>query len=71
MSKITYFFEQSWLLLVSAVFFGGLLALTNAAWQPRIQQNEIEKFNRLAGALLTQAQDFQPYPQNKHKNPSL
>ncbi len=58
MSKVKYFFEQSWLLLVSSIFFGGLLALTNAAWQPRIQQNEIEKFNRLAGAMLREADSF-------------
>lgn len=59
MSKVKYFFEQSWLLLISAIFFGGLLALTDAAWQPRIQQNEIEKFNRLAGGLLKDAKTFE------------
>lgn len=60
MSKIKYFVEQSWLLIVSSIFFGGLLALTSAAWGPRIRQNEIEKFNRLARTLLPQAQSFVP-----------
>ena len=59
-AKIKFFFEQSWLLLVASFAFGLLLALTNAAWQPRIQQNVIERFNRLAGALLDDAVDFEP-----------
>lgn len=63
MSKVKYFFEQSWLLLVSAVIFGGLLAVTNAAWGPRIRQNEIDKFNRLAGGMLTGARNFQALEQ--------
>jgi len=63
MSKIKYFFEQSWLLLISAVVFGGLLAVTNAAWQPRIRQNEIDKFNRLVGAMLPGAKSFEALDQ--------
>ena len=39
--------------------FGLLLAVTNAAWQPKIIQNEIDKFNRLAGGMLTEAADFE------------
>ena len=63
MSKIKYFVEQSWLLLIAAVIFGGLLAITNAAWQPRIRQNEIDKFNRLAGGMIADANHFVPLDQ--------
>jgi len=52
LKNIKYFAEQSWLLVVSSFVFGLLLAVTNAAWQPKIIQNEIDKFNDLAGALL-------------------
>ena len=43
---------------MSSFFFGLLLAVTNAAWRPMIDQNEINKFNRLAGDLLRDADDF-------------
>lgn len=59
LKNIKYFAEQSWLLIVASFFFGLLLAVTNAAWRPRIIQNEIDKFNRLAGALLTEAVSFE------------
>ncbi|MCK4959264.1 MAG: FMN-binding protein [Planctomycetes bacterium] len=57
--SIKLFFEQSWLLVTSAFVFGLLLSATNAAWQPRIIQNEIDKFNRLAGAMLEEAKTFE------------
>ncbi len=59
LKNIKYFVEQSWLLIVASFFFGLLLAVTNAAWRPMIIQNEIDKFNRLAGALLTEAANFE------------
>ena len=59
LSKITFFCEQSWLLITASFAFGMLLAVTNAAWQPRIIQNELDKFNDLAGALLTEAVSFE------------
>jgi Na+-translocating ferredoxin:NAD+ oxidoreductase RnfG subunit len=59
MSKhIKYFFEQSWLLIVSSVLFGLLLALADVAWAPRIAQNQIDKFDDLAKQMLPQAQTF-------------
>ncbi|MEN6309091.1 MAG: FMN-binding protein [Anaerohalosphaeraceae bacterium] len=58
-SKIALFFRESWLLMVSSLFFGGLLAITNAAWSPKVAENEIKKFNRLAGGLLTGATQFE------------
>jgi len=57
-NPVLFFIEESWLLLVSAVLFSCLLACLNAAWQPQIQQNEINKFNQLAGGLLSGAQQF-------------
>ena len=59
MSKITYFIQQSWLLIVAAFFFGLLIAVTNAAWQPRIIQNEVNKLDNLMAGLITTAQKFE------------
>jgi len=58
-SKIKYFVQQSWLLIVSSFCFGLLLAIANAAWAPRIEQNRINKLNTLAGRLIPRA-DFVP-----------
>jgi len=59
MFKIKHFIQQSWLLIISAFCFGLLIAVTNAAWSPRIEQNKIEKLNRLMGGLLTKAENFE------------
>ncbi len=59
LSKIKFFCEQSWLLITASFAFGLLLAVTNAAWQPRIIQNELDKFNNLAKDLLTEAVSFE------------
>lgn len=58
-NPVLFFMQESWLLLVSAILFGCLLACLNAAWQPKIIQNEIDKFNTLAGGLLSEAKGFQ------------
>ena len=58
MSKVKYFFEQSWLLIVSAFCFGLLLAVANAGWSDRITQNEIDKRNKLMTALIADANSF-------------
>ncbi len=58
MLKIKYFIQQSWLLIVASFFFGLLIAVTNAALSPRIEQNKINKRNRLVGAMLPDAKDF-------------
>ncbi len=63
MNKIKLYLQQSWLLVVSAFVFGLLLATTNAAWQGKIKQNEIDKFNNLAGALFAvEGVEFEPVP---------
>ena len=59
LKHIRHFIKQSWLLMTSALFFGLLLAVTNAAWRPKIIQNEIDKFNNLAGMMLTEATNFE------------
>jgi electron transport complex protein RnfG len=58
LKHIKDFFEQSWLLIVSSFVFGLLLAAANAAWMPRIQQNKIDKLNRLMGGLLGGAEEY-------------
>ena len=59
MSKIKHFIEQSWLLIVASFCFGLLIAVTNAAWAPRIEQNKIEKLNRLMSSLLPEGKKFE------------
>ncbi len=59
MGKIKHFIEQSWLLIVAAFFFGLLIAVTDAAWAPRIEQNKIDKLNRLMGTLLPKGKKYE------------
>lgn len=58
-NPVLFYLQESWLLMVSAIIFGCLLASLNAAWQPKIIQNEIDKFNKLAGGLIGEAEEFQ------------
>ena len=58
MSKIKHFIQQSWLLIVASFFFGLLIAVTDAGLSPRIEQNKVNKRNRLVGALLPEARNF-------------
>ena len=59
MLKIKHFIEQSWLLIVSSFIFGLLIAVTNAAWSPRIIQNEKDKLNNLMTGLISDANNFE------------
>jgi electron transport complex protein RnfG len=59
MSKIKHFFEQSWLLIISSFCFGLLIAVANAAWSPRIKQNEKDKLDNLMTGLIAEAKNFQ------------
>ena len=58
MLKIKHFFQQSWLLITASFFFGLLIAVTSAALSPRIEQNKVNKRNRLVGAILKEAKNF-------------
>jgi electron transport complex protein RnfG len=46
-------------LIISSFCFGLLLAIANAAWYPRILQNEKDKLNKLIVGLVSDANDFQ------------
>jgi electron transport complex protein RnfG len=59
MFKIKHFVQQSWLLIVASFCFGLLIAITNTAWSPRIEQNERDKLNNLMKSLITDANDFE------------
>jgi electron transport complex protein RnfG len=59
MSKIKLFVQESWLLIVSSFFFGLLLAVTNAAWSPKIEQNKQAEINQLMTHLLPEAKSFE------------
>ena len=56
---IKHFIEQSWLLMVSAFIFGLLIAVTYAGLEPRIEQNKIDRLNRLMSALIGEAESFE------------
>lgn len=58
MSKIRYFFEQSWLLIVASFIFGLLIAVTNASLDTRIKQNLKNKLNKLMKELISDANEF-------------
>jgi electron transport complex protein RnfG len=59
MSKIKFFIQESWLLMVASFFFGLLLAMTNAAWSPIIKQNQQSVTNQLMNSLLMDAKTFE------------
>ncbi|MFC1737603.1 FMN-binding protein [Planctomycetota bacterium] len=59
MSKIKHFIEQSWLLIVCSFCFGLLIAVANAAWSERIEQNKVTKLNNLMRGLLPKAAKFE------------
>ena len=59
MDKIKHFLQQSWLLILASFCFGLLIAVTNAAWSPRIIQNEKDKLNNLMRGLISEAEDVQ------------
>jgi hypothetical protein len=56
---IKNFIEKSWLLIVASLLFGVLLAGTNAKLAPIIKQNQIDKFNSLAGSMVEGATTFE------------
>lgn len=56
---IKNFIEKSWLLIIASLAFGVLLAVTNVLLAEKIKQNEIEKFNKLAGQMIEGAKSFE------------
>lgn len=56
LKMIKYYIQQSWLLIISAFFFGLLLAVTNAAWSGRIEENKIRKLNELMSSLVADSE---------------
>ncbi len=69
MLKIKHFIQQSWLLIISSFCFGLLIAIANAAWSPRIEQNKINKLNALCGSLLAGAESFELAAELQVKSP--
>jgi electron transport complex protein RnfG len=57
--KIKHFIQQSWLLIISAFFFGLLIAIASAAWTPRIERNEEEKKYSRMRELIDDANSFE------------
>jgi electron transport complex protein RnfG len=59
MSKVKYFIEQSWLLIVSSFVFGLMIAAADSAWKPQIEKNQKEKISNLMRGLITDAASFE------------
>ena len=59
MSKIKYFIRQSWLLLLTSFLFGLLIAVADAAWSAKIEQNKAEKLRKLIASLISDANSFE------------
>jgi electron transport complex protein RnfG len=59
MSKIKYFIQESWLLLVTSFLFGLLIAIADAAWSAKIEQNKAEKLRGLMASLISDANSFE------------
>jgi Na+-translocating ferredoxin:NAD+ oxidoreductase subunit G len=59
MSKIKYFIQESWLLLVTSFLFGLLIAVADAAWSAKIEQNKAEKLRGLMASLISDANSFE------------
>jgi electron transport complex protein RnfG len=59
LSKIKYFIQQSWLLLVTSFLFGLLIAVADAAWSAKIEQNKTEKLRNLMASLISDANSFE------------
>ena len=60
MDKLKHFIEQSWLLIVSSLCFGLLVAATDAGLSGKIEKNKADKLNRLTLSLLREVKDFVP-----------
>jgi len=60
MSKIKFFMQQSWLLVLSAFCFGLLLAVAQAGLGPRIRENERKNLYEMMTLLVADANDFDP-----------
>jgi len=58
LDKIKYFWQQSWLLIVSAFCFGLLIAITNTALSERIEKNQVAKLYENMRLLITDANDL-------------
>jgi len=58
-SKIKYFIQESWLLLFMSFLFGLMIAVADAAWSAKIEQNKIAKMNNLMKGLISDANAFE------------
>lgn len=59
LKAIRYYIEQSWLLIVSAFLFGLLIAVADAAWSGKANQNQKSKLSNLMKNLVQNAAKFE------------
>lgn len=62
-NSVKLFFRESWLLVACAFLFGLLLAVTDAAWAPKIAQNKIDKTNAMLQSIFTDGHEFEKLPE--------
>ena len=58
-SKIKYFIQESWLLLFTSFLFGLMIAVADAAWSAKVEQNKVAKMNNLMKGLISDANAFE------------
>jgi electron transport complex protein RnfG len=63
-SSVKLFFRESWLLVACAFSFGLLMAVTDAAWAPRIAQNKVDKTNAQLRTIFPAGEAFEQLPEN-------
>lgn len=61
-NSVKLFFRESWLLVVCAFLFGLMLAVTDAAWAPKIAQNKADKTNAQLRTIFATGEDFEKLP---------
>jgi len=58
-NKIKHFIRESWLLLFTSFLFGLLVALADAAWSTKAEQNKANKLRDLMANLISDANSFE------------
>ncbi|MEN6384296.1 MAG: FMN-binding protein [Phycisphaerales bacterium] len=52
LSKIKFFMQQSWLLLLASFLFGLMIAVADTAWKPKVEENKTGKVKNMMKGLI-------------------
>ncbi|UCF16592.1 MAG: FMN-binding protein [Phycisphaerales bacterium] len=64
MSKVTYFFKQSWVMMIATFLFGITLALAQTTLGPKIEKQEQLRMNQFMQELVFDANSFDLIAEN-------